>query len=108
MYLPLQDPSEPDKIGMEGVVRFLEDLCLVRRPPRLQKNPSHFTFLVYVLREFSSYSFTNHRNISPRVSLPAPGPHLPIGADHRLEVQGPDPVRVQQGGVRGRHERARL
>ena len=24
----LQDPSEPDKIGMEGVVKFLEDLSL--------------------------------------------------------------------------------
>ena len=28
LYNRYKDPSEPEKIGMEGVVRFLEDLSL--------------------------------------------------------------------------------
>ena len=28
LFSRYRDPSEPDKIGMEGVVRFLEDLQL--------------------------------------------------------------------------------
>ena len=45
VYLLWQDPSEPDKIGMEGVVRFLDDLCLVRTTSSSHESLiSHFIF----------------------------------------------------------------
>ena len=72
MYLTffLKDPSEPEKIGMEGVVKFLEDLSL-DPTSRLVSPPLKITLLQFFL----------------------------AGAHHCLEVQGSNAMRVQQGGV---------